>query len=749
MKAFTRRSSSDRYGIGILVFTLLILMLGAPVCAQTSNTTTWNFKDFYEQKKDIQLEGYQPSWVFYLPNFKGVNWGETRLALKIWFSEALSPESRISLLVNDQLVYFKLLKNIQLQSDYVAYLDIPIPESAIDEKKDRIKFEIRPTLTIGNTICDDLSSGNLWVIIKRESFISYSLKTDWNPQSVPDFFQGLLNQVTLVLPPQPWSDRIIQSYFTLHAFLNRLYRGYPLRIETIVASSQFSSPQSMNNNQIYLLEKSFRDFQVYGRKVFLTAEGVDLAISQYQQLMMNKSGKILNPVKEEAPQPIKKTLMDLGIDSIELKGFGDMQKNTRFFLSEVGGGSPVELSLRLYMNHTPLSPDFKGEALFKVYINSQLIYSKRLDQNSGGHLTPIDLQFPAQYIKPVNDLLIAFSYYPDANNCRQGMMPFEGFISGDSYLQPLVSIRPNDISHWQNIPGSFIKKVKIILPFELDGETLQAAANIYSSIRLTDSLPLPAEIISQERLEKELLSLAPLPTNWFINPYRINSFESWNNFIRIPSVIQNLLASPDFQNLDILQKILTTTNITASQYGLCVNQVLSSLVSNPIQVLPEESRSDFYIIISPGLIPGSLSSPVSVQSGQLIIQSPTQKGEPLKLPIDEPLCCLTLFQQNHTPVILLTTFDQKQVAFENFMKFFNPKETLFDLTGNVALIGKNGIVDLTTVESPSIGSQGYSLSSLSQYMIDQGPLLFIVLGVIMVLVLIFYLKKHRSGKEKK
>jgi len=80
---------------------LLVLPITNLAFAQIPNAIVWNISDFVEQENDIRLEGYQPSYSFFLPYFKGVNWEETRLALKIWFSEVLNPESRVSLFINE------------------------------------------------------------------------------------------------------------------------------------------------------------------------------------------------------------------------------------------------------------------------------------------------------------------------------------------------------------------------------------------------------------------------------------------------------------------------------------------------------------------------------------------------------------------------------------------------------------------------------------------------------------------------
>ena len=240
-------------GIVLLIgFFWFFLLISISAFAQVPNTIVWNLNELVGQENDIRLEGYKPTYVLFLPNFKGVNWNETHLALKIWFSEVLNPESQISLFINDQFVHTKLLKDIQMQPGQVAYLDIPIPEAAIKMNNQLIKIEIQPTLFISNNLCKDIFSGNLWIIIKKESFITFKMKTDWVPQTIDDFLQSIKETITIVLPPQPWSDHILQSYFSLYAFLHKTHREQPFQIQTTIAPSQFTSSDLAIHYQIYL-----------------------------------------------------------------------------------------------------------------------------------------------------------------------------------------------------------------------------------------------------------------------------------------------------------------------------------------------------------------------------------------------------------------------------------------------------------------------------------------------------------------
>jgi len=726
---------------------LLVLPITNLAFAQIPNAIVWNISDFVEQENDIRLEGYQPSYSFFLPYFKGVNWEETRLALKIWFSEVLNPESRVSLFINEQLAYTQLLKDIQIQPDQVAYLDIPIPETALKPNNQLIKIEIQPTLFISSHLGEDISSGNLWIIVKKESFITFKMKTDWIPQTIDDFLQSIKEAITLVLPPRPWSDRILQSYFTLYAFLHKIHREQPFRIQTLIAPSQLSSKDSKHNYQIYLIENSVSDYQLYGRKLFLTFEGIKTISSELHQFLIGKGGKTSYVTEDKiSPRFFRTTFFDLGYSSFKFKGFGNMEKNLRFYFSDISH-HPTSLNLRLFFNHTPLPSDFKGEAFFKLSINSQLVYSQRLNDKSSGHLFPIDLYLPAYFLKPVNTITLGLSYFPNKEDYRPGKMPFEGFISEDSYFQVKSSSQSAIFSVWKRIPTVLDNKMKIVLPSELDENTLQIAADILSSIQLYNSRLIPVEIIFGETQLNNLLGPSSMTIDWDPNFYPDIWDYHWANFIQLPKQIELALSSSNFRNLNLLQKIPAAIYNITIPFGQFIYQFFSSFLSNPITIEAHQKENFLLIIVSPETIPNYLFSPVFFESGKMVVKDAIQDQTHLTTTLNEPISCLAFFYQNHIPVMLFTTSGPKSVADNHFKKYFNLKTTFSSISGNLVIFEKNGIIDATISENSLTVNGNKFLGYFSQYISNQRILLLFILGMIIILVIIFYYQKKNWLKN--
>ncbi len=86
------------------------------------------------------------------------------------------------------------------------------------------------------------------------------------------------------------------------------------------------------------------------------------------------------------------------------------------------------------------------------------------------------------------------------------MMPFEGFFSDQSYFQVKNSTQTVFSSSWKQITAVLGNNIKIVLPTELDQDTLQTAAEILSSLQLYKSALIPVEIIFGDTSPDNLLS---------------------------------------------------------------------------------------------------------------------------------------------------------------------------------------------------------------------------------------------------
>jgi len=173
----------------------------------------------------------------------------------------------------------------------------------------------------------------------------------------------------------------------------------------------------------------------------------------------------------------------------------------------------------------------------------------------------------------------------------------------------------------------------------------------------------------------------------------------WANFIQIPKLIEHTLSSSNFRNLNLLQKIPAAIYNITIHFGQFIFQFFSSFLSNPIPIQAHQKENFLLIIVSPEIIPNYLSSPVSFESGKMVVKDVIQDQTHLTTTPNEPIGCLAFFYQNHIPVMLFATSGPKSVADNNFKKYFNPKTTILSISGNLVIFEKNGIIDATFSEN--------------------------------------------------
>ncbi|MCX6089356.1 MAG: cellulose biosynthesis cyclic di-GMP-binding regulatory protein BcsB, partial [Candidatus Atribacteria bacterium] len=256
-----------------LFFLFLFSLFSNPAFSQTGKIISWSFETNLGMDKDIKLEGSTPSHTFYLPNIPGGLWNQGILFLKVWFSEALNPESNISVYANDTLLSSHLLKNLNLLPGNIAFVEIPFSSAPISDGDEGVKIDIKPSLFISRNICEDLASGNLWMAIKKESFINLPTSPR-DPQNISEFLRSIGNDFEIVLPPEEWSREIMHSYIMLYSFLRRTFRSRPFTIRTTTTPQQNTgSNPPPDQPKIFLLNNAVSDFQFLGKNLFLTTKG--------------------------------------------------------------------------------------------------------------------------------------------------------------------------------------------------------------------------------------------------------------------------------------------------------------------------------------------------------------------------------------------------------------------------------------------------------------------------------------------
>ncbi len=599
--------------------------------------------------KDVVLEGSNPSYSFYFPDFPGVNWEASTLYLKVKTSPLLNTVSTLSLYGDNNLLFSTLLTP--------GEQTLRIPLSALSPSEKFHRLEVRPSLSISNNLCEDLASGHLFLSIKKESSLALVFEKI-RFSTLREFLAFPQNRIEIVLPAEQWSQELQRAYIELYAFLHRFYRNLPMEVETVLSPL----PQTLAKDcrRIFLAEKRERDFELYGWNLYVTPQGVRAMI--HNQELFSFSSAVIQSTAN-APNQLQRRLSfaQLGINELSFKGIGTFAE-TIYFASADLGGIPQMLTLTLYSNTIVPRDDSHYGASLKVKLNGVLVWTEKISPARYSSLSPKVIALPPSLLRRENALEIAFTYLPEIGNCRRGEAPFEATISSDSYLEARGDgYRPPFLS-WNDVPTFFWGKGFIALPETPSLEELMIGAQIAASLRVMDQTPIDFTVISHVEAQKKLRQLPP--------------YQSFRNF-PLP-ILQRLLTLPKraIEYTHSLPHYYTGTidQIAALSAFLFENYltILKDVVLLPFTPFMETEYEPFpfyFLVIAPQ--EGFLSTPLVPQKGTLVVQNLEDRREIMRLAPYEPLGLLATFWENKHPVILFTPYGKRDIAYSRFLKNFH------------------------------------------------------------------------------
>ncbi len=658
----------------IIVFSALFLASQVSF-AQQGSYLQLSFSDL-GWKESVRLEGGNPAYTLYLPNFTGVDWGQSFLYLHLDASQFIHSPSSVSVYGDGELLLHGRLRAGE------NTLRIALGALSREEKVHRI--EIRAYLVVSEDFCEDLASGNLFLVLRKDSL--FQLYREEVPlESLEDFLSFPTERIEILLPPGEWSPDIQEAFMRLYVFLKRFYRDMPVQIALGVLEDKTAEPGE--HLRIFLSEERYRDFEIYGKALYLTPRGVE-AVTQLPEFFIFTSSEI-EKVSEPTAHPGQKiTFKELGVNSLSFRGMGEMKYTVYFAASDLGG-LPRSLNLVLYRNYLPS----RYEANFLVKLNGELIYSEKLDTQGAKELSPLVLQLPALLLSRENSLELCFSYFPEVGHCRRSEAPFEGFISGESYLEVKELAPLPDLLTFGDLPTFFGGKASVVLPDKASPESLMIAARIVAALRSMDRVPVEIKVLRYSELQNKLDSARNLSSwrkpffRFFYLPWSIREYNHHLKLRAVPAPKRvALLLAFAWENL------LYT---------------LRDLVLLPLLPFLEKgvSSQEFLVFIEPpDTFLNTLSSPLLVEGGKLVVRAGLGEESLLRASPDQPLAILSVFREGAFPAIAFISYGRQEVARHHFLENFKGVETLRRLSGNVALFGKEGLSSLLTVKvSPSRG----------------------------------------------
>ncbi|MEN3187145.1 MAG: cellulose biosynthesis cyclic di-GMP-binding regulatory protein BcsB [Atribacterota bacterium] len=679
-------------------FFCLLLCFMATVEAQELR---WQEIPFAELgwENDQKLEGSHPSHTLYFPDFPGINWEQSYLHLEIEVPSVLSPSSSLTVRGDGNLLLTTSLRS--------GTLSIPLKELSPGKNPHRI--DIEPYLFISDNLCEDLNSGNLFCFVKKESrFVLFRQET--TIATLTDFLNLPEKRIEIILPTGEWSKDLEKAYMKLYAFLRRSLRNTPLTIETSIA--QEGQSLLADHRRIFLQERAQHDFELYGKTLFLTPQGVE-ALVEKSELMVFPAAQI-STVQGPFPSPPRR----LYLDELFFRGIGTLT-NTFYFPSADLGGIPQQLKLILYLSHSPLKTNFQGDASFTVRLNGESVYTEQLNANPVTVRTPRIVFLPPELLRRENALEFSFSYFPEIGNCRRGEKPLEASISNKSYLEPRGQGYLPPILTFNDVPTFFWGQGFLVLPETPTLSELQIEAIILATLRSIDRRPIDITVVTPKEA-KILLSQPSYQSRLWQKPFQ--------PFVLFQKECSRYAQFLETQNLPSFHKLVAFLRFAMEHYSRAMGETISFFF---IPFSEEESRvlRDYFIAVAPSA--NFPSSPLISEGKDLVLKDTFEGKTIMRFGPNESLGILTTFWENGHPVILFTTHGEFDQATRHFFNTFKEEKTLRRLIGNVTLFSKNGFTSV--LSGPPVSPPKPAMFVFQEWFLRFRIFLFLVIVSIIIL----------------
>ena len=333
-------------------------------------------------KDDVTLFGVNPEISFYMPIYKHLRGLDT--AFKMRLPSVLDRRSSVSVYIDGTPVFTRTLQEI----GFSPVLNLPV---RLSKGKNFSKITVKGTLFVSEDVCQDLPSGNLWMVLEKESFFKLSLTPSY--QQIEDFFKDYEKRFHIVLPSHP-NTRL--SAVSLPYTLHKIYPGEnvtitfsdsPLDGVKNIVIGEFQTALALKNNTLYL-----------------SKEGVSIMENDLRQLFLTENVISGEYSREKDEEKTQMTFAELGQTSMTQTGLDDIVYTVPVKLSRLGG-LPSHLSVRLIMSHTPM--DSRGRGFLKVFLNGGLV--KAFDLMGSGEVTTYDVALPKALPATTNFLSIVSS----------------------------------------------------------------------------------------------------------------------------------------------------------------------------------------------------------------------------------------------------------------------------------------------------------------------------------------------------
>jgi hypothetical protein len=364
--------------------------------------------------------------------------GKIKLFLKI--SSLLNERSSIKIMIEKIPYYNKRIED--LSSDPV--IEIPLDQLEEHTIGEELDVEIYGYFSITDDRCADEPSGNLWMVIGKDSFLQYT--TNSSIQSLKDYFKTIHETYNISIEKN--EDNFVEASLKLAGFLGSISQTNSTRLN-------FSKISGQSKN--IFIGSYLKDIELFGSNLYLTPAGVDFLINKFSPSLPFSDVSIDSFNKSASKSPKEISFEDLGYDNRVMIGIGDLAASYPFSLQEIGGW-PKHLFCTLVYNHTPIGEEERS--FLKLKLNKTLLETREVTGDGGGK--SISFEIPERYLQPKNVLEVVFSYYLNRGDCKGSLPQMEVSIFKDSFLST-KGFRKNAPLTIGSYPSVFLGKGAIIL----------------------------------------------------------------------------------------------------------------------------------------------------------------------------------------------------------------------------------------------------------------------------------------------
>jgi len=466
--------------ISVVLVAVLFLTTPAQVSAATHSLPLSRLG--YGQ--DILVKGANTQLSLYFPLPKAAIQPASRINLYLAPSPYLHPNSTVAVFLNDQaaasLTAGQLKQNPQVQ--------LALPAGAITAGG--VNVSIRTGLFVSEDVCADYRKGYLFYTVRNQSNLALDL-IPLKPGNIPDFFAGLYQGATIVLPEAPSKEEIAAGIW-LYAALQKSYpyqnmqisigapQGSAANLPQIRLALRNRLPQQWQGNKddIYLAQPD--------KLVVTAAEGRDLlanarqllAAPTYAALPIARS--VVNAAAQQTGSAGQERLY-FGNQSVQ-EGIGTVAMDFPIYPGQLAA-VPQTLGVHLESRYSPSGITGKPVRL-NVFFNRNLIHSEVLD-NSGG--LNRDITLPGNMVlRSRNVLAVEFVYPETDNNCAVRGPRQHAQVLATSYVAGVRSLNRSGLS-WERVGMLFGRSGLLLLEDNPSPDLIRAAAQ--AMVFLNSQLP--------------------------------------------------------------------------------------------------------------------------------------------------------------------------------------------------------------------------------------------------------------------